>query len=376
MLRLLVDITCIVILVIQCCCCCCCCSAYMLLADTFDTNAAALLLNRSHPRNTTSQSLQAASIRQRCLRSLEEISHSSISSMSSCLALPPTTIVASFNDANLPWTQQEVHVTQATCRHASRQHSTFKNTANRQVTQGHKQSAIYLTICIAHLKLHFEFACQEPISNFKLHWNALTLTFEFETDCWKMRLKSKSRLTLKLNLLANLISIQIKSQARTTHQNWTPDPLRAGGQAGRHGSAGPAVAHPGLTSSTLPPGVPGRAHAFEDGHPNGGLTPPRAHQQSHVLPPGPPSSELQILKVKEIVNLGVENIRDLKCWHVILPSGKSRICPNLMIFDPSQEVYLLISRISISELIAKRWRSTVPAPGPVRVSPMWQPRWA
>ena len=62
----------------------------------------------------------------------------------------------------------------------------------------------------------------------------------------------------------DLISIQIQGQegaerlTKIGHLN----SLRAGGQAGRHGSADPAVAHPGLTSSTLPPGVPDRAHAL------------------------------------------------------------------------------------------------------------------
>ena len=123
-------------------------------------------------------------------------------------------------------------------------------------------------------------------------------------------------------------------------------------------------------------GRPRQDSRMEDGRPNGGLTPPWAHQQSPDLPPGPPSSEHQILKVKVIVNSGVENIRDMKFWHVNFTVRKPSICPIFMIFDPSQEGYLLISRISNSELVAKRWRSTVPAPGPVRVSPLWQPRWA
>ena len=115
-------------------------------------------------------------------------------------------------------------------------------------------------------------------------------------------------------------------------------------------------------------GRPRQDSRMEDGRPNGGLTPPWTHQQSPDLPPGPPSSEHQILKVK-VIWRPVIFIRQFHRPKIENLSGSK-------IFDPSQEGYLLISRISNSELIAKRWRSTVPAPGPVRVSPLWQPRWA
>ena len=271
------------------------------------------------------------------------------------------------------------------CSHASTRHSKLKSTANRQVTQGHEQSTRHIIDnLLCNFEVELELACHNFIKlESKLKFERHNVGDQIcESQCLKVRLKSRWR--LRLNCMhtvlcsTNLISIQIQGQegAATTHQDWTPEfaPSRRPGRA--LWLCGPSSCPSRSYFLHTASGRPLQGSRIEDGRPNGGLTPPRAHQQSHVLPPGLPSSEHQILKLKEIVNLGVENIRDLKFWHVFFTVRKSRMCPILIIFDPSQEGYLLISIISNSELIAKRWRSTVPAPGPVRVSPMWQPRWA
>ena len=352
---------------------CCCCSAYTLLADTCDTDAAAvLLLNCSHPGNTTSQSLRADSTRQSCLRSREEISHSSVSSM-------PTCGPSCNNCGQLEGCKSTQESTGRACHscHAGMQAKTLKFQSRSTQASQIRPWAICHMIDDLHWKseVEFEFACHDigtkiQVEN-KLNATNLTARFVRVNVCkWDW---NRSR-DWNRNSSAYACKFDFDSHSKSRrNSNDSPQLLSPESAPSRR----PRQDVTALRAQQLPfwsyflhtaSGRPRQDSRMEDGRPNGGLTPPWAHQQSPDLPPGPPSSEHQILKVKVIWR----PVIFLRYFH----RPKIENLSGSKIFDPSQEDYLLISRNSNSELIAKRWRITVPAPGPVRVSPLWQPRWA
>ena len=192
LLLLLAEIICIVVLVIQ----CCCCSAYTVLADTCDTNAAALLLNRSHPGNTTSQSLLVlltGSTRHCCLRSqegdqpLQRLQHAKLPCAPSCNKC------GRLNDANLPRNQQK-SMSLMPCRHASTlkvqkhsiQASHTRPWANRMPC--YWQSAL--------IEVEFELACHDIGIK-------TDMPQSWQSDLWESMFESENETKMEIELHAH-----------------------------------------------------------------------------------------------------------------------------------------------------------------------------